>query len=152
MRGTVALRSYIRFFFRPTARDQFNSPGFLTVQKKSTDDSDHFVAFDLFQIVMNTWSTLQFYELWIYEKKIAISLVLQKDNAADTISTKCKMNVRSLVYSGHGFFFSISILNCFGYFNLFDITPNYYYEISSIVRLIVLRVFKLKVFGYHVWK
>lgn len=149
MRGTVALRSYIRFF--SDRQLETNSPGFLTVQKKSTDDSDHFVAFDLFQIVMNTWSTLQFYELWIYEKKIAISLVLQKDNAADTISTKCKMNVRSLVYSGHGFF-PISILNCFGYFNLFDITPNYYYEISSIVRLIVLRVFKLKVFGYHVWK
>lgn len=149
MRGTVALRSYIRFF--SDRQLETNSPGFLTVQKKSTDDSEHFVAFDLFQIVMNTWSTLQFYELWIYEKKIAISLVLQKDNAADTISTKCKMNVRSLVYSGHGFF-SISILNCFGYFNLFDITPNYYYEISSIVRLIVLRVFKLKVFGYHVWK
>lgn len=149
MRGTVALRSYIRFF--SDRQLETNSPGFLTVQKKSTDDSDHFVAFDLFQIVMNTWSTLQFYELWSYEKKIAISLVLQKDNAADTISTKCKMNVRSLVYSGHGFF-PISILNCFGYFNLFDITPNYYYEISSIVRLIVLRVFKLKVFGYHVWK
>lgn len=31
------------------------------------------------------------------KKYFAISLVLQKDNAADTISIKCKMNVRSLV-------------------------------------------------------